>query len=82
MAFGIPPIDTHGEFMIKVKIAAGKEWKEVEYKDGMRVEDVIKELKYHPASIALIRLNESPADKKSELKDGDELLLVPTVGGG
>ncbi len=68
--------------MIKVKIAAAREWKEMEYKEGMRVEDVLKELKYNPASIALIRLNGVPADKKSELKDGDELLLVPTVGGG
>jgi|GEM_PF-2564429 len=68
--------------MIRVKIAAGREWKEIGYKEGMRVEDVLKELRYHPASIALIRLNGIPADKKSELKDGDELLLVPTVGGG
>ncbi len=71
-----------GSLMIRVKIAAGREWKEIGYKEGMRVEDVLKELRYHPASIALIRLNGIPADKKSELKDGDELLLVPTVGGG
>lgn len=68
--------------MIRVKIAAGREWKGVRHKEGMKVEDVLKELKYHPASIALIRLNGVPADKNSELKDGDELLLVPAVGGG
>jgi len=68
--------------MLKVKLAAARQWQEIEYRKGMRVRDLIKELKYHPASIASVSLNGSPADNDTELKDGDELILVPLVGGG
>jgi len=47
----------------------------------MKVEDVLKKFKFHPAS-TLIRLNGLPADRDKKLKDGDELLFIPVVGGG
>lgn len=68
--------------MIRVRLAAGSSWKEVEYRDGMRVGDVLKILKYHPASIAHVRVNNFPATEETSLKDGDEVIIVPLVGGG
>ena len=68
--------------MIKVRLAATKKWQEIEYREGMKAKDIFRELRYHPASIALIILNGTPTDENAELKDGDELVFVPTVGGG
>ncbi|MFH1821531.1 MAG: MoaD/ThiS family protein [Methanobacteriota archaeon] len=73
---------SHWKRMIKVKQASARQWQEVEYRQGLRVRNILEELKYHPASIALISLNGTPASKDAELKDGNELVLVPTVGGG
>ncbi|MDI6884086.1 MAG: MoaD/ThiS family protein [Hadesarchaea archaeon] len=70
------------ERMLKVKLAVARKWEEVEYRRGMRVKDLLDMLKYHPASIALISLNGTAADENAELKDGDEIILVPTLGGG
>ncbi|MFQ6129380.1 MAG: MoaD/ThiS family protein [Candidatus Hadarchaeaceae archaeon] len=68
--------------MIKVRLAAAKQWQEIEYRQGTRVRDILEELKYHPASIASVILNGTSVGEDVELKDGDELVLVPTVGGG
>lgn len=68
--------------MIKVKLATAKDWMEIGFKKGMKVDDLLKMLKYHPASIALISLNGMPAIEDAELKDGDEIVLVPALGGG
>jgi sulfur carrier protein ThiS len=67
--------------MIKVKIAMGKRWEEIRYEKGMRVRDVLKKFKYHPASV-LVKLNGLSADVDEELEDGDELIFIPVVGGG
>jgi sulfur carrier protein len=68
--------------MIRVKVAASREWKELEFKSGMRIKDVLRSLHFHPASIVAIRLNGVPSDENAELKDGDELIFVPAIGGG
>lgn len=68
--------------MIRVKLAAARDWMEIRFREGMRVTDVLVELRYHPASIALISLNGIPAGENAQLKDGDEMVLVPSVGGG
>ena len=73
---------SHWKRMIKVKLASARQGQEIEYRQGLRVRNILEELKYHPASIALISLNGTPVSKDAELKDGDELVLVPTVGGG
>ena len=65
-----------------MKIAASRQWKELEFKAGMRVKDVLETLRYHPASIALTSLNGTQSDENAELKDGDELIFVPSIGGG
>jgi len=67
--------------MIKVKIATSKLWKEIGYEEGMKVGDVLKKFKFHPAS-TLVRLNGLPVGEDKRLKDGDELLFIPVVGGG
>lgn len=68
--------------MIKVKLAAAKRWQEIEFKQGMRVKNLLETLKYHPASVALVSLNGVPAEEDAEIKDGDEIVIVPTFGGG
>jgi sulfur carrier protein ThiS len=68
--------------MIRVKIAASKQWKKLEFRSGMKVKDILKTLHFHPASVAMMSLNGIPSDENAELKDGDELILVPAVGGG
>ncbi len=68
--------------MIKIKIAMAKEWTEIFFEKGMKVGDLLKKLKYHPSSIALISLNGIPTGENTELKDGDEIVLVPALGGG
>ncbi|MEM3420666.1 MAG: MoaD/ThiS family protein [Candidatus Hadarchaeum sp.] len=68
--------------VIRVQLAAASGWTELDFREGMRVIDVFEALKYHPASIALIYLNGTPVDENSPVKDGDEIVLVPLVGGG
>lgn len=68
--------------MLKVKLAAARQWQEIEFRQGMKVREILEELNYHPASIALISLNGTPVNEDTELKDGDEVVLVPTFGGG
>jgi sulfur carrier protein ThiS len=68
--------------MILVKVAAARDWTKVEFKEGMRVKDILEKLNYHPASVALTSLNGVAADENDSLKDGDEIIVVPTVGGG
>ena len=55
---------------------------ELEFEDGMMVKNIFEELKYHPASVAPISLNGKTVDENAALKDGDEIVLVPAVGGG
>ena len=59
-----------------------RDWMEIEFKKGKKNNDLFEKLKYHPASIALISLNGTSSDEDAELKDSDEVVLVPTIGGG
>jgi sulfur carrier protein ThiS len=68
--------------MIRVRLAAAASWSEVEYRPGMRVKDIFEILKYHPASIGHISVNGFPAGEDAELRDGDEVILVPVLDGG
>ncbi|MFN4133289.1 MAG: MoaD/ThiS family protein [Candidatus Hadarchaeales archaeon] len=67
---------------VRVRIAASRESKKVEIPAGARVRDLIEKLKYNLASIALIHVNGNPATAETALRDGDEIVLVPTVDGG
>lgn len=80
--FDVIPTCFIGVLLIRIKLAMAKDWMEIEFKKGMKINDLFEKLKYHPASIALISLNGTPVDEDAELKDGDEVVLVPTIGGG
>ena len=67
---------------VKMRLAASSQWKEVELADGVRVKDLLEKFKYHPASLALISVNGVPASTETQLRDGDEVVLVPIVDGG
>lgn len=68
--------------MIRVRLAAASAWQEVEHRDGMKVKDVLELLKYYPASIGHIRVNDLPGSEEAVLRDGDEMILIPLVDGG
>jgi len=68
--------------MLRVRLAAASSWEEVEYRANMKVKDVLEVLKYHPASISHIRVNDFPASEETNLKDEDEIVLIPLVDGG
>lgn len=67
--------------MIRVKISHTDRGREVKYKKGMRVKDVLEMFNYHPAS-TLKFVNGLAAEDEKVLKDGDELILVSVSGGG
>lgn len=67
--------------MIMVKLSHTDRGREVEYKKGMRVKDVLGKFNYHPAS-TLKFVNGLAAEDDKVLKDGDELVLVSVSGGG
>lgn len=67
--------------MIRVKISHTDRGREVEYKKGMRVRDILDMFNYHPAS-TLKFVNGLAAEDDRILKDGDELVLVSVSGGG
>lgn len=68
--------------MITVKLLSScDEGRKLEYRAGMRVKDILEKYKYHPSSVSKF-INGLVADDDDELKDGDELLIVPMIGGG
>ena len=67
--------------MIRVKLSPRGEGKEIEYEEGMTVRNVLEKLRYHPAS-TLKFIDGVQVEDDRKLKDGEELLLVPVVGGG
>jgi sulfur carrier protein ThiS len=67
--------------MIRVKVSQTDRGREVKYKKGMRVRDILDMFNYHPAS-TLKFVNGLATDDDQMLKDGDELILVSIPGGG
>ncbi len=67
--------------MIRVKLSHTDRGREVGYKKGMKVSDVLDMFNYHPAS-TLKFVNGLAAEDDKVLKDGDELVLVSVSGGG
>lgn len=70
--------------MIRVKFGLSDKGVELEFREGMKVKDALQRLKYTPLFYAPLQkfVNGSPAEDDKELKDGDELVIVPIVGGG
>lgn len=67
--------------MITVKLTPKKKMKEVEWEEGMTVKDILKDSKWTDSSVRVL-MNGSPVSSEKELKDGDEITLIPIVGGG
>jgi len=70
-----------GENMIRVKLSLKDRGREVKYKKGMRVKDILDMFNYHPASTMKF-VNGLATDDDQVLKDGDELILSLIPGGG
>ena len=70
-----------GEVVLIVKISHTDRGREVKYKKGMRVKDILDMFNYHPAS-TLKFVNGLAAEDDNVLKDGDELVLMSVSGGG
>jgi len=70
--------------MIRVKFGLSDKGVELEFREGMKVKDALQRLNRTPLFYAPLHkfVNESPAEDDKELKDGDELVIVPMVGGG
>ncbi|KXB02345.1 hypothetical protein AKJ44_00715 [candidate division MSBL1 archaeon SCGC-AAA261F17] len=67
--------------MITVKLTPKKEVKKLEWREGLTVEDILRESKWTSSSVRTL-VDGVPVSKEKELKDGDELILIPIVGGG
>ena len=65
---------------VKVRILGDGE-KEVAYREGMRVVDVLRELGLLENEYVVVRRGKVVAEDE-ELADGDELVLYPVVSGG
>ena len=53
-----------------------------DYPPGIRVVDIIRELRIPEKEIGMIMLNNRHAESDQQLHDGDNLALFPLVGGG
>ncbi|MBS3815167.1 MAG: MoaD/ThiS family protein [Hadesarchaea archaeon] len=67
--------------MITVKLTPQKKIKEVEWKEGLKVKHILDESKWTASSVQTF-VNGVSVSKEKKLQDGDELVLVPVVGGG
>ena len=65
---------------IKVRILGDSD-KEVAYREGIRVRDVLRELGLLENEYVVVRRGKVVAEDE-ELSDGDELVLYPVVSGG
>jgi sulfur carrier protein len=65
---------------IKVRILGDGE-KQVEYREGIRVVDVLRELGLLENEYVVVRRGKVVAED-TVLEDGDELVLYPVVSGG
>ncbi|BEP18432.1 MoaD/ThiS family protein [Pyrofollis japonicus] len=65
---------------IKVRILGDGE-KQVEYREGVRVVDVLRELGLLENEYVVVRRGKVVAED-TVLEDGDELVLYPVVSGG
>jgi len=73
--------------VINVKLFAylrdgiGKEV-DVPYVEGMKIADVIKDLKLDPDRVSITIINGKHVDTDTVIKEGDKVKLFPPVGGG
>ncbi|WP_461862962.1 MoaD/ThiS family protein [Thermococcus sp.] len=67
--------------MIRVKVLGRGIEKEMEWKKGMKVADVLREMGFNTES-AIAKLNGRVALEDENVKDGDYVEVIPVVSGG
>ncbi|MFA4646429.1 MoaD/ThiS family protein [Pyrococcus kukulkanii] len=67
--------------MIKVKVIGRGIEREVEWRKGMRVRDVLREVGFNTES-AIAKVNGKVALEDKEVEDGDFVEVIPVVSGG
>ncbi|NJE06249.1 thiamine biosynthesis protein ThiS [Thermococcus sp. M36] len=67
--------------MIKIKVLGRGIEREVEWRKGMKVADVLREVGFNTES-AIAKLNGRIALEDENVKDGDYVEVIPVVSGG
>ena len=67
--------------MIRVRVLARGIEKEIEWRKGMKVKDVLREVGFNTES-AIAKVNGRVAIEDEEVKDGDYVEVIPVVSGG
>lgn len=67
--------------MIEVKIVGRGVEREVEWRRGMLVKDVLREVGFNTES-AIAKVNGRVAIEDEPVKDGDRVEVIPVVSGG
>jgi len=67
--------------MIKVRVLGRGIEKELEWRNGMKVADVLREVGFNTES-AIAKLNGRVALEDENVKDGDYVEVIPVVSGG
>ncbi|ASA77097.1 MULTISPECIES: MoaD/ThiS family protein [Thermococcus] len=67
--------------MIRVKVLGRGIEREVEWRKGMKVSDLLHEIGFNTES-AIAKLNGRVALEDENLKDGDYVEVIPVVSGG
>jgi len=67
--------------MIRVKVLGRKIEKELEWKNGMKIADVLREVGFNTES-AIAKLNGRIALEDENVNDGDYVEVIPVVSGG
>nr|CCE70540.1 TPA: sulfur carrier protein ThiS [Pyrococcus abyssi GE5] len=67
--------------VIKVKVIGRGIEKEIEWREGMKVKDVLRAVGFNTES-AIAKVNGKVALEDKEVKDGDFVEVIPVVSGG
>jgi sulfur carrier protein ThiS len=66
---------------IKIKLTRTNEVKNLEFKVGSTVEDILKKINLRPDTIIVMN-EKKPVPIDDELKDGAELIIIQVASGG
>ena len=67
--------------MIRVKVLGRRVEKEIEWKRGMTIADILREVGFNTES-AIAKLNGRVALEDERVNDGDYVEVIPVVSGG
>ncbi len=67
--------------MLRVRVMGRRIEREVEWRKGMKVRDVLRELGFNTES-AIAKVNGRVALEDENVKDGDYIEVIPVVSGG